>query len=764
MRSSLSTHFWGPSGRSKRRLSTLLDRLTSANRHRSMRRRLRSLHLNAEPALEQLESRILLSAVTTYDGNYAGSFSGTETHTDQDGTVTVTPIPNGYSNLFTALISNGTFTASDPGVGGISTGPVNAQGQVSGTGTALNVFGQRFPLVFSGSAQAASTGFTFSGTFSWDVVQSGSTDVGQGAWTLQPINPPALPILHVPAVVTVNAANLVAFNGANAISVTDAAGSGNNEQLTLSVNNGTLTLVPTSGSQVFGSGTQIVTITGSLLQVNADLTNLIYVPNPGSPVSDTLTATVVDTTDQAQGASAQVSITPDYLLQEATEPNPHEISLTYDVMSNSLTQLPLDVYRSPVAEPSTLVNEIANVVISNPQDLTPGEHNNVIVNLNGAVLSIDPSEEFVDVVGNPDANGQSTGPDHEVYFQKFVLGVATHGFASDGTVPAWLPQLSCGLQQAGYNQVIEFTWVLASLKPKSRITVSEGSQMASQIKSAADSLVTQQGVAPGSVVDLHLIGHSRGSVVISQAMLNLVSTTDPALVGGFKEMTFLDPHPASSADQFLSAAKTTKARIELALYNGFVSRTQDPAVVIPSNVNEAEVYYQQNPVSVFPASSGESTLNLWGDIRDITNQSTIAVSYFLLNNDTLSNGSPIGHSEVPLWYLQNVVPNLDDSDVTTLQTKDQLASPAALRSPTLASPSSKSGLTTVLAIPNSVSAPKSPLNVFGHVGDDAATESVTVNEPIYLFENATGDNIQPDLGEEAIEWAGLNAALESLNA
>lgn len=42
----------------------------------------------------------------------------------------------------------------------------------------------------------------------------------------------------------------------------------------------------------------------------------------------------------------------------------------------------------------------------------------------------------------------------------------------------------------------------------------------------------------GEVVDLQFIGHSRGAVVASEA---LVATTDPALEGSYTVATLLDP-------------------------------------------------------------------------------------------------------------------------------------------------------------------------------------------------------------------------------
>ena len=72
----------------------------------------------------------------------------------------------------------------------------------------------------------------------------------------------------------------------------------------------------------------------------------------------------------------------------------------------------------------------------------------------------------------------------------------------------------------GYNAVIPFNWLMNSSLKGPGVTQLEGGVLEKDIISAADSLVQTKGT-PGHVVDLHLIGHSRGSVVISQALINL---------------------------------------------------------------------------------------------------------------------------------------------------------------------------------------------------------------------------------------------------
>ena len=351
----------------------------------------------------------------------------------------------------------------------------------------------------------------------------------------------------------------------------------------------------------------------------------------------------------------------DFELTSATEPDPSHVLVTYIVDATAIQDpISLDIYRDASPDSPDPSNLLAATVISDPQDLQQGVHQ-VDLSLNGGVLSIDPSREFVDIVANPDSDGQPIDAYHEVYFQKFVLGVVTQGFEPFATAPEWLSQMQTGLQNDGYNRVIAFDWSAESLLPVPGVTTLEGLLLKQQVVSAADSLVNQSDVALGSVVDLDFIGHSRGAVVISQAMQDLVSVTDPALVGSFKDMTLLDPHPANSSDDFFSDNSSNPLSwLAEHYYFAFVLADSDPQVVIPSNVNQVDVYYQQSSYSDFPLLSTESVLNLWGDLRDISNPSGVPISTLPpLTDGTLQDGSVIGHSEVPLWYLENVVPTLD---------------------------------------------------------------------------------------------------------
>jgi hypothetical protein len=77
----------------------------------------------------------------------------------------------------------------------------------------------------------------------------------------------------------------------------------------------------------------------------------------------------------------------------------------------------------------------------------------------------------------------------------------------------------------------------------------------------------------------------------------------------------------------------------------------DPQPFVPATVDQAEVYYQNTPVSQFPSGTLESILNLWGQ-HPVINDANITINYGNLTSPGL------GHSEVPFWYLCNVVPHL----------------------------------------------------------------------------------------------------------
>ena len=110
---------------------------------------------------------------------------------------------------------------------------------------------------------------------------------------------PIPPLVLGPAQVTVAASGTLAFAGQNAVSVVALPGTA--EMLTLSVQDGTLTLANTTGLSVTGNGTGTLQLSGSSATLNGDLTSLRYSPKAGFVGFDSLALSDYDFTSGLTG-------------------------------------------------------------------------------------------------------------------------------------------------------------------------------------------------------------------------------------------------------------------------------------------------------------------------------------------------------------------------------------------------------------------------------------------------------------------------------
>jgi hypothetical protein len=155
-------------------------------------------------------------------------------------------------------------------------------------------------------------------------------------------------------------------------------------------------------------------------------------------------------------------------------------------------------------------------------------------------------------------------------------------------------------------------------------------------------------------VDIQFVGHSRGAVVISQALQDLVGTQDPALTGGYFRMTMLDPHPANNSAVRLSAS-TPIGWILAAGTILFQAAANDPDVAVPTNVKEVDLYYQHNAARVLQGFP-DHYLNLWGE-----SDSDIQIPPGVLLHTTNLTGLQyegfgyIGHTTIDAWYMAFVL-------------------------------------------------------------------------------------------------------------
>lgn len=190
--------------------------------------------------------------------------------------------------------------------------------------------------------------------------------------------------------------------------------------------------------------------------------------------------------------------------------------------------------------------------------------------------------------------------------------------------------------------------------------------MYNQIVAAASRL---SGLQENDIIDVQLIGHSRGASVIGVAMQDLITNPPniPQLQHGYYEMTFLDPHPANSDTvndvslaslQALSLVWTPAEYATVVLDIGYFVASvyaNDPSITVLPRVNQAQEYYQTNSNFALSSSSllnslWEAVFNLWGVPGQITVADPSTTLAYAVDLSSLG----VGHGEVPLWYLTNL--------------------------------------------------------------------------------------------------------------
>src|SRR5262249_51214440 len=132
----------------------------------------------------------------------------------------------------------------------------------------------------------------------------------------------------------------------------------------------------------------------------------------------------------------------------------------------------------------------------------------------------------------------------------YVLGAVTHGFELGGEEPSSVGEMRDALVALGYDRhSIAFDWAARSNLPKPGQATGSGDDLGQEILREAECI----GAGPNDVIDVHLIGHSPGSIVISQAATYLDPARPnqlPQLRRSFVKMTMLDPHPANDRPLF----------------------------------------------------------------------------------------------------------------------------------------------------------------------------------------------------------------------
>jgi hypothetical protein len=290
-------------------------------------------------------------------------------------------------------------------------------------------------------------------------------------------------------------------------------------------------------------------------------------------------------------------------------------------------------------------------------------------------LPQDASHPYVLVVADPTntlAEGNSSGTaetNNTAFFRKHLIGVVTHGFQLTVGVPSWATQMASSLRAEGYDRAFAFDWSLLSKLPVAGMSTLAGNRLAAQIVNVAATL----NLAAGDVIDVHAIGHSRGTVVNSIALERVDNLNLPPLEAGWVKVTMLDPHAARnfgtlqqgilelsnnsgfSQVGFFSYRPTLSGRLAMLAVLAFQDAAKDPLPYFGSNVDEPQVFYQHTPSKDLPFFTVDGQINAWGMSDAMMESLGLNLSGKTIYAVNLTG---IGHYSVPLWYQAVVVPTL----------------------------------------------------------------------------------------------------------
>ena len=114
--------------------------------------------------------------------------------------------------------------------------------------------------------------------------------------------------------------------------------------------------------------------------------------------------------------------------------------------------------------------------------------------------------------------------------------------------------------------------------------------------------------------------------VTDQQMQNAIANAGaipPQLAHGYYKLTFLDPHPANSqtiglisiTSSLLNSPNLIKPALQI--YTNIANSFQDPMLIVPARVNQAEDFYEQNSTGSISLASlehspWEAVFNLQG--------------------------------------------------------------------------------------------------------------------------------------------------------
>jgi len=336
-------------------------------------------------------------------------------------------------------------------------------------------------------------------------------------------------------------------------------------------------------------------------------------------------------------------------LTKATTKDSKSVSVTFDASgADEGKEVEFSVYRS-ASSSKTLTS--GPPIGTQRVRIRPGSNQKLEI-LKGTRIPFDKERPYI-VVTTTVGKEQDTA-----YFRKWKLGVVVHGYT--------LPQIIEGgkyYEQSkkacedlktykSYDEAIAFEWQKESRDEDPAMLDRTADRLAGEVTLKAASLISNH---VDDVVDIHWIGHSRGTLVICSAMSKINSNQDLKTFFGTGEhyLTLVDIHPAHPN------SNTLRSRVDNPIgrtFDGYAKdfgekvRDDDPTIERFDGLRSITIYYQKSDVSEL-TDPDETIINLWGlggdDSSRVNNKSGLAIDWKKLTGS-------VGHSTIWNWVLLNV--------------------------------------------------------------------------------------------------------------
>jgi RHS repeat-associated protein len=183
-----------------------------------------------------------------------------------------------------------------------------------------------------------------------------------------------------------------------------------------------------------------------------------------------------------------------------------------------------------------------------------------------------------------------------------------------------------------------------------------------------------------------------------------------------------------------------------------------PLVIEVSDTNAAA----QAAAFTFAVSFGD------GDSTSFSSKAPLVVNHVYTKTGTFTVSvtatDEYGHTSTTATVTIKVVPVAVETDpFNTSQTALFVGGTTGNDTVSFAA-SGKNIAVTLNGVSEGVYSTSGPLIVFGQGGKDVVHEGSGLKNSVDLLESPTADNVETDLDNEALQWAGLTAAMEILNA